>query len=203
MLIERTIMKSGFVGLRVADAGAVEGHHVTDEGTIVTIFPADPEDVVLQTARRKAAEWVKPRAVFAIGRLPSGMIAGTATQGSKMIGLPGGKVMPSENPIDALLRECAEGGWEVRVSPRGVLPIYIDRVEGCLTYWYAVDVVQCILGRTEAGRIEPVEATMASVALYDPAYARALDWWGDEFPDVETLPNGHTVRTNPLTGEIL
>lgn len=104
-------------------------------------------------------------AVFAVAPVDvSGelRIAATTRDGADdgKIGLPGGKVDPGERPVDALLRECAEEGWEVEV-PSDADPIHIAVVDGKLVGWYSAHYPTPLADFKEKHRgIRPVLTTL-------------------------------------------
>ena len=73
----------------------------------------------------------RPFAVFAIVEVEPDKFAATTRAKDKgeedRIGLPGGKVDPGEDPIEAVIRESEEEGWKITgVNPEIIHKDYID-----------------------------------------------------------------------------
>jgi poly(A) polymerase/tRNA nucleotidyltransferase (CCA-adding enzyme) len=80
-----------------------------------------------------------PFAVFVVHQFPNGKIAATTRPKDRMkddeglsYGLPGGKVDPGEDPMEAAIRESKEEGWKVS----GLTQKHSDIVQGKLVWWY-------------------------------------------------------------------
>lgn len=80
-----------------------------------------------------------PFAVFVVHQFSNGKIAATTRPNDRMAddegisyGLPGGKVDPGENPMQAAIRESEEEGWNVS----GLIYKHSDIVQGKLVWWY-------------------------------------------------------------------
>jgi hypothetical protein len=81
-----------------------------------------------------------PFAVFVVYQFPDGKIAATTRPKDRAsddkgvkVGLPGGKVDPGEDPMEAAIRESSEEGW--RVSDLEFK--HSDMVQGNLVWWYS------------------------------------------------------------------
>jgi ADP-ribose pyrophosphatase YjhB (NUDIX family) len=99
-------------------------------------------------------------AAFAVAILPNGRIAGTTRPGGG-VGLPGGKVEPGENPVQAAVREAAEEGWNVG----GFVHAVNDKlVDGKLVMWFSFERAERRAEWKERGRVEPVELTLDELA---------------------------------------
>lgn len=112
------------------------------------------------------SESEKPFAVFALARVGSGGYAATTRPADRgqagKIGLPGGKLDPGEDPLEAVLRECEEEGWSVRISNRE--PIQKLMVDGKMVWWYQADPNPKILTQyKEKHRIVPVVVSKDAV----------------------------------------
>jgi ADP-ribose pyrophosphatase YjhB (NUDIX family) len=106
-----------------------------------------------------------PFAVFAVAPLSNGYFAATtraADRGeSGKIGLPGGKVDPGENPVQALIREAREEGWELlEVNPT---PIHAQDVDGKHVQWFLATSATMLADYKEKGRITPIRATKSAI----------------------------------------
>lgn len=80
-----------------------------------------------------------PFAVFVVHQFSNGEIAATTRPNDRMsddegisYGLPGGKVDPGEDPMEAAIRESEEEGWKVSGLTFG----HSDMVQGKLVWWY-------------------------------------------------------------------
>jgi len=81
-----------------------------------------------------------PFAVFVVYQFPDGKIAATTRpsdrksddDGNGKYGLPGGKVDPGEDPMEAAIRESMEEGWIVE----NLELKHSDIVQGKLVWWY-------------------------------------------------------------------
>lgn len=80
-----------------------------------------------------------PFAVFVVYQFPDLKIAATTRPKDRQsddvgvkVGLPGGKVDPGEDPMDAAIRESREEGWEVS----GLIFKHSDIVQGKTVWWY-------------------------------------------------------------------
>jgi tRNA nucleotidyltransferase (CCA-adding enzyme) len=80
-----------------------------------------------------------PFAVFVVYQYPDGKIAATTRpkdrigdDGGVSYGLPGGKVDPGEDPMDAAIRESEEEGWTVS----GLTHKHSALVQGKMVWWY-------------------------------------------------------------------
>jgi tRNA nucleotidyltransferase (CCA-adding enzyme) len=80
-----------------------------------------------------------PFAVFVVHQFPDGTIAATTRPSDRSgddegvrYGLPGGKVDPGEDPMEAAIRESEEEGWSVN----GLDFRYAAEVQGKLVWWY-------------------------------------------------------------------
>jgi hypothetical protein len=80
-----------------------------------------------------------PFAVFVVYQYPDGKIAATTRPKDRMgddngvsYGLPGGKVDPGEDPMDAAIRESEEEGWIVS----GLTHKHSATVQGKMVWWY-------------------------------------------------------------------
>jgi ADP-ribose pyrophosphatase YjhB (NUDIX family) len=98
-------------------------------------------------------------AAFAVIVLPNGRIAGT-TRPSGGVGLPGGKVEPGENPVQAAVREAAEEGWDVHCKGHVV---HDQLVDGKLVMWISFERAERRAEWREKGRVEPVELTVDEI----------------------------------------
>ena len=110
--------------------------------------------------------FINPFAVFAVVSLPGGEIAATTRASDRgeagRIGLPGGKVDPGETPVEAVLREAAEEGWDIDgVDPT---PIHSQLVEGKPVLWFRAHTATLRASYKEQGRIRPVTASPAQIA---------------------------------------
>jgi ADP-ribose pyrophosphatase YjhB (NUDIX family) len=119
-----------------------------------------------------------PFAVFVVTKAGDGYAATTraADRGeSGRIGLPGGKVDPGEDPVRALVRECAEEGWAVEgVAPA---PEHVADVEGKPVWWYRASSASMLDDFKEKGRIEPVVKSLDEIAAsgYGNEWLRGTD----------------------------
>jgi len=87
----------------------------------------------------ESVEMEYPFAVFVVHQFPNGKIAATTRPKDRMkddeglsYGLPGGKVDPGEDPMEAAIRESKEEGWNVS----GLTQKHSDIVQGKLVWWY-------------------------------------------------------------------
>jgi len=80
------------------------------------------------------------------------------------LGLPGGKVEPGETPVDAVVREATEEGWQVYdVSPH---PFFKSEVDGEPVWWYAAAIAYPLDDWKEKSRgIAPVAVTLREIKL--------------------------------------
>lgn len=101
-----------------------------------------------------------PFAVFAVVSLPGAPLkfAGTTRASDRgeegRVGLPGGKVDPGETPVEALIRECNEEGWEIKgINP---IPIHSQIVDGKPVQWFSAKRAFPIKNYKEMHRIKTV-----------------------------------------------
>lgn len=101
----------------------------------------------------------KPFAVFVLAPVGHGFAATTraADKGEAgQIGLPGGKVEPQEDPIQAAKRESAEEGWALDIiDPK---PFHKQIVDGNLVWWFRGSNPKMLKKFKELGRITPFVA---------------------------------------------
>ena len=108
-----------------------------------------------------------PFAVFALAKVGSGAYAATTRPADRgqagKIGLPGGKLDPGEDPIEAVERECREEGWDITIKDRE--PIQKLRVDGKMVWWYqGAPNPKMLTDYKEKHRIVPVIVSRDAVA---------------------------------------
>lgn len=109
----------------------------------------------------------------------SGRLAATTRPGGQGIGLPGGKLLPGESAAAAAVREAAEEGWQF-AGPARLILVHRAEVDGRPVEWYATrqPVYRLAAGRhAEAGRVEPVTATVEQVRASGHGNRAALAAW--------------------------
>lgn len=103
-------------------------------------------------------------AVFVLVQLGNSFAATTRAKDrgeAGKIGLPGGKVDMGEHPIQAVVREAREEGWDVcEVNP---FPIRSQLVDGKLVYWYRANKAKKLENYKEKGRIQPILASAEEI----------------------------------------
>lgn len=121
---------------------------------------------ILPSFTRKAQE-DGPYAVFAVAKVEGGDGYAATTRASDTgetgrIGLPGGKVEHGESPVDALVRECAEEGWQIG----GVAsePAHVAIVDNRPVWWYMAGKAVMLDDYKEKGRITPIVKTIQELA---------------------------------------
>lgn len=102
-----------------------------------------------------------PFAVFAVAPMGGGLYAATTRAKDRgeegRIGLPGGKVDPGEEPVDALIREAREEGFElIGINP---VPVMTRIVDGKPIQWFTCRSAHMLGEYKEKGRIAPFLAT--------------------------------------------
>jgi hypothetical protein len=103
---------------------------------------------------------MKPFAVFVISQISPNSFAAT-TRPNGGIGLPGGKVDIGENPIDAVIREAKEEGWEVSLP---IFKVHSQLFDGKMVFWYvATQPAKKLSVYKEMGRINPILATLDEI----------------------------------------
>ena len=88
---------------------------------------------VYQDIIKYAESFEEPFAVFVVAPVEGGFAA-TSRPVEGGIGLPGGKVDPGEDGLQALLRESSEEGWEI-YGVEGD-PFHKSSVDGRIVWWY-------------------------------------------------------------------
>lgn len=105
-----------------------------------------------------------PFAVFVLAPVGNGYAATTrpADRGeSGKMGLPGGKIDPNENVIDAAYREANEEGWQIiNIDP---IPIQKRVIDGKLILYYKAESAKILTDYKEKGRIVPFVASAQQI----------------------------------------
>jgi hypothetical protein len=106
-----------------------------------------------------------PFAVFVVARVDDDMYAATTRPADRgeagRIGLPGGKVDPGEDPIEAAYREAREEGWEISsIDPKAIQDTLVD---GKLVLWFRGHGARMLKNYKEKGRVEPIVVTREEV----------------------------------------
>lgn len=104
-------------------------------------------------------------AVFVVAVDEDGLVAMTTRPKGKSEshGLPGGKVDPGESPVEAVLREAKEEGWEVKLETDR--PFYVDYVKDRKVAWFRGSIVSELADYKEKHRgIETLRAPLEWVA---------------------------------------
>ena len=106
-----------------------------------------------------------PFAVFVVAQTPDGAYAATTRPADRgeagRIGLPGGKVDPGEDPVEAAYREAREEGWEIdSIDPK---PFQDEVYNGKLILWFKGHKAKMLRNYKEQGRIEPVAVSREQI----------------------------------------
>jgi hypothetical protein len=139
----------------------------------VTVLFVENAHLVRREIRHRASRLLvsfsvivsSPFAVFAVAPFGEGYYAATtraADRGeSGKIGLPGGKVDSGESPVQALIREAREEGWDISgVNPT---PIHAQDVDGKHVQWFLATSATMLVDYKEKGRITPIRATKSAI----------------------------------------
>lgn len=115
-------------------------------------------------------------AAFVLAWAGGGIAATTRPGEPGRFGLPGGKLLPGETAEAAAVREALEEGWRV-FGP--LAEVHWAHVEGRPVVWLAAERAEILPAGThaEAGRVEPVAATLAEIAAGGFRNADALQAW--------------------------
>lgn len=102
----------------------------------------------------------KIHAVFVVAPIDDGYAA-TTRPGSDKIGLPGGKVDPNEDLLDALYRECKEEGFEIDGVEKE--PFHIQKIEGKHIAWFRAKKCKILKNYKEEKRITALVANLSEI----------------------------------------
>jgi len=124
------------------------------------------EQSYINATQNQTLEEQQPFAVFVVAPYQDGYAATTRAKDrgeSGRIGLPGGKIDPGENPVEAAVRESEEEGWQVlNINP---IPIHKAIVEGKMVWWFRADSAQPLTEYKEKYRgIIPIKVDLQTIA---------------------------------------